>query len=398
MKIVMCGYGNPDNRGCEAIIRTTTSMLNNMYPEANIIAMSNDFERIEMLEISDIDRYEKSYYPHENTLDFYVYAALNKIFGHTIEWCKLKNRKAYESIGKVDLCISVGGDNFCYNSRVDHFIVHHTHFKQTGAKLIHWGSSFEKELMNQHLISDLNRFDAIIVRESISRDTLVEADVKVPIYLIPDPAFDMGVKAINDDVIIDANSVGVNISPMIISRETKSGMTRKNAINLINYLTDSGYSVVLIPHVADRRNGEGDFNVMKELLKEINAPEKCIIVDYKYTAPEYKYIISKCRFFIGARTHATIAAYSSCVPTLVIGYSVKARGIAKDIFGTSENYVLPVQSLKQSNQMVDAFKWLENNESSIRKRLLSFMPEYCKQSRKAMEIIDSVYDGGKKND
>ena len=46
--------------------------------------------------------------------------------------------------------------------------------------------------------------------------------------------------------------------------------------------------------------------------------------------------------------------------------------------------------------MVDAFKWLENNESSIRKRLLSFMPEYCKQSRKAMEIIDSVYDGGKK--
>ncbi|MFR4670990.1 MAG: hypothetical protein ACLT69_14285 [Intestinibacter bartlettii] len=52
--------------------------------------------------------------------------------------------------------------------------------------------------------------------------------------------------------------------------------------------------------------------------------------------------ISRCRLY-RARTHATIAAYSTCVPTLVIGYSVKAKGIAKDIFGTYENYVLPVQ-------------------------------------------------------
>ena len=39
-------------------------------------------------------------------------------------------------------------------------------------------------------------------------------------------------------------------------------------------------------------------------------------------------------------------AYSSCVPTLVVGYSVKARGIARDIFGTEDRYVLPVQSLQ----------------------------------------------------
>ena len=58
---------------------------------------------------------------------------------------------------------------------------------------------------------------------------------------------------------------------------------------------------------------------------------------------EIKGIISKCRFFIGARTHSTIAAYSTCVPTLAVGYSIKARGIARDIFGTEDNYVVPVQ-------------------------------------------------------
>lgn len=63
------------------------------------------------------------------------------------------------------------------------------------------------------------------------------------------------------------------------------------------------------------------------------------------TAAQYKSIISRCDMFIGARTHATIAAYSTCVPTLVIGYSVKSKGIAKDIFGTDEGLVIPVSEI-----------------------------------------------------
>ena len=60
-----------------------------------------------------------------------------------------------------------------------------------------------------------------------------------------------------------------------------------------------------------------------------------VILSYRIilTAPQYKGYIARMRFFIGARTHATIAAYSNCVPTLVLGYSVKSKGIAKDLFG-----------------------------------------------------------------
>lgn len=392
MKIVMCGYGNPDNRGCEAIIRTTTAILKEKFKDSEIIAMSNDFKRVEMLDIPWINQYERSYYPHEHTLDFYVYAVLNKVFGDTLKWCYIKNHKAYKSVGKVDLCVSVGGDNFCYHSHVDHFIVHHDHFKKQGAKLVHWGSSFEENLMDQHLIHDLNRFDAIIVRESLSRDTLLKARVSAPVYLVPDPAFFLEVNIPTKIDQIAENCVGVNISPMIISRETKSGMTRKNTINLINYITDAGYPVLLIPHVADRKNGEGDYSVMKEILAEIKSPEKCKLIGYNYSASEYKYFISKCRFFVGSRTHATIAAYSTNVPTLVIGYSVKARGIAKDIFGTDINYVIPVQSLEKEDQMKEAFQWLEYHENEIRERLETFMPKYCNESKKAIDIINSICD------
>jgi len=78
---------------------------------------------------------------------------------------------------------------------------------------------------------------------------------------------------------------------------------------------------------------------------------------------------------VGARTHSTIAAYSTCVPTIVLGYSIKSRGIALDLFGTTENYVLPVQELKQG-ELRDAFVWMQEKEEEIRQHLNDIMPAY----------------------
>ena len=94
-----------------------------------------------------------------------------------------------------------------------------------------------------------------------------------------------------------------------------------------------------------------------------------------YNCTQLKAYISKCRFFIGARTHATIAAYSTCVPTLVVGYSVKSKGIAKDIFGTYDKYVIPVQDLTEDN-LINEFKWMVDNEKRIKNHLADFIPVY----------------------
>ena len=91
--------------------------------------------------------------------------------------------------------------------------------------------------------------------------------------------------------------------------------------------------------------------------------------------------------FIGARTHATIAAYSSCVPTLVLGYSVKSRGIAKDLFGTEEHYVLPVQNLENADDLAKAFCWMYNNENQVRTYLQEIMPGYIQSAYLAVKAI-----------
>ena len=96
---------------------------------------------------------------------------------------------------------------------------------------------------------------------------------------------------------------------------------------------------------------------------------------------QLKGYIARCRFFIGARTHATIAAYSTFVPTLVLGYSIKSRGIATDLFGTDENYVLSVQDLKQPSDLTKSWEWLQKNEESIRNHLRKVIPSYVEEAK-----------------
>lgn len=390
MKIVFCGFGNPDNRGCEAIIRSTSEMVKIAFPGCEVIAMSNDYGITAMPDLDTVDRYEYSYYPHDGKLDKYIYAGMRKLFGTAQAYCKFKNLAAYRRIGKPDICISVGGDNFCYGRSIDHFLVHHSHFKKAGSKLVHWGTSFEEDLLTDNLIGDLNRFDALMVRESLSYDALKRKNITSPIYLIPDPAFCMKRREPAEMPHMEKDCVGLNISPLVISKEPHNGIVLKNTINLINCITGQGRQAVLIPHVCSRADGYGDYSVMKLLPGATEHPDRCLLVGYKYSAPEIKYIISKCSMFIGARTHATIAAYSTCVPTAVIGYSVKSRGIAKDLFGTDGNYVLPVQSLLGDNDFIELYKDLEKNSSRIKQKLTDTMPGYIGQSGKAIDVLRGI--------
>lgn len=393
MKIVFCGFGNPDNRGCEAIIRTTSAMAKKAFPDCETVAMSNDFGRTPMLDIPTVDHYEYSYYPHDDSFDKYIYAGLRRIFGSAYVWCSFRNQSAYRRIADSDMCISVGGDNFCYGKSIEHFLVHHDHFKRNGSKLVHWGTSFEENLLPERLIKDLNNFDAIMVRESISYDSLMKNGVTAPVYLIPDPAFTMEPISVDSVTGMEPDCVGLNVSPMIVSKESASGIVRKNTLNLINHITKSGKQVVLIPHVSSRKDGVGDYSVMNEILCEVDSPDRCLLAGYSYSAPQIKYIISKCSMFIGSRTHATIAAYSTCVPTAVIGYSVKAKGIAKDLFGTAENYVLPVQSLKDSGEFIRLYEFLNTNRADIKKTLCSIMPSYISKAASAVDILRGVNKG-----
>ena len=145
--------------------------------------------------------------------------------------------------------------------------------------------------------------------------------------------------------------------------------------------------IALIPHVVWANND--DRIPLKQLYDDFDQNRRLILVD-DHTAPELKYIISQCSFFIGARTHATIAAYSTGVPTLVVGYSVKARGIARDLFGTEEGYVLPVQQLRESDELTRAFVRLYEKRDEIRAHLGRTLPGYIARADEARKTLEEL--------
>lgn len=209
--------------------------------------------------------------------------------------------------------------------------------------------------------------------------------------LYPGPAFLLNVKCLKTNEHFFDNVVGINMSPVVEGFGCKDNITNKSYYKLINHLLKStDTNIVLIPHVTIK--GNSDYDAMLPLYNEFKASGRVRIIDNTYTASEYKGIVSRCRMFVGARTHATIAAYSTCVPTLAVGYSVKARGIARDIFGTEKNYVIPVQSLEHEDDLVNAFKYIQENEESIRTHLQDFMPSYIEKAWQAGEEVKKLLE------
>ena len=218
----------------------------------------------------------------------------------------------------------------------------------------------------------------IYARESITYDGLVSHGITKNVKLYPDPAFKMKMKEVSlPEGFRVENTIGINISPLITNLEQGKGITIKNYEKVIDYiLKDTNCTIALIPHVIWKSSD--DREALKVLYDKYKNSGRVIMVE-AFSAEKIKYIISKCRFLIAARTHASIAGYSTGVPTLVVGYSVKARGLAKDIFGEYEHYTIPVQSLKKENDLLNAFLWMWNKENEIRRYLKIQIPEYIKK-------------------
>lgn len=151
-------------------------------------------------------------------------------------------------------------------------------------------------------------------------------------------------------------------------------------------------AVALIPHVVWKQND--DREILKLLYDKFKDTGRILFLN-DHNCMELKGFIARCRMFIGARTHATIAAYSNSVPTLVLGYSVKSRGIARDIFGTEEHYVIPVRNISDANALANGFIWLLENEKSVRDHLQRVIPQHITRAAKAGLLLESIRKSSK---
>lgn len=372
VKLTLYPHGGSGNHGCEAIVRSTAKLT-----DAQLHLFSNNCDEDSRYGLDwqcQLSEAEKPIV--KSSLDYWLALLKSKIGGNTQVFDELVFKHIVADACTSEAFLSIGGDNYCYGANNFIYLVNKM-IDRAGVRRILWGASVEPSALEGQLLDDLRGFRKIWSRESLTHEALLAKDLSQSV-LMPDPAFVMDCKECPlPEGFVEGNTVGINVSPMIIGYEKLVGMTLENYVHLIRYIIEqTDMQVMLIPHVVWSHND--DRKPLMTLYELFRETERVVIVDVEASlnAEELKYIISRCRFLVAARTHASIAAYSTQVPTLVVGYSVKARGIARDIFGIEKNYVLPVQAMSQTNELTESFRWLVEHEEEMREHYRVFMPEY----------------------
>ena len=402
-KLILYIHAGSGNHGCEAIVNSLCRMVRE--PAVLVSYRAEEDEKYSLKEQCELIQ-ERSFAEHK--LAHILYYGYRKLTGDQESFIRYRYGQVF---GKEmsPLAISIGGDNYCYDSMLSDLRLTNAAFGRRGTKTVLLGCSIEPGLLKRpDIVEDLSRYHMIIAREPITYEALRDAfdrkeqegegkpgepgQQRTPqIYCYPDPAFTLRAKKLPlPEGFQEGNTVGINISPMIQEKETRSGITMENYETLLQYIIqNTDMQIALIPHVVWNQNDDRKpIHMLYERFKKTGR-----VIEIEDASCEVlKGYIGRCRMFVGARTHATIAAYSSLVPTLVVGYSVKARGIARDLFGTEENYVVPVQSLQDKEDLVNSFRWLLSREREIRNHLEVVMPSYQEKAFLTGKEVDRLWE------
>lgn len=179
--------------------------------------------------------------------------------------------------------------------------------------------------------------------------------------------------------------IGLNLSNFVVNSDDLSTGFGAEVNKLINYiLNHTNLNILLIPHVLWK--DQDDREISNVILRKYNSSRISVLNSDTLNYCELRYVISKCRFFIGARTHAVISAYSTYVPTIALGYSIKSKGIAKDL-ELNECLVINSKQVKE-NAVLSSFKYLSQNEERIRRHLEKMIPDYIGKLHGIVEMLN----------
>ncbi len=390
--IYLTGQNNFDNRGCEAIVRSTIRLLNQHGNIIRFFVPSNNINR-------DIKQWPNAK-NHGVIFVKYNIPFLLKFLWKIQKIFKLNNfdilnyyPKSLLSIyEKVDLFISVGGDNYSLDYTYPSEIIYQDKLAFMMKKpVILWGASVGRFDRMPHIIpkikKHLSNMKIIYVRENISylylKNVLKLDNVKYSC----DPAFTLP-KEKNADVefflksLNNKNLIGINISKLLFKYKDK----KINMINEIKKLVteiNKKYKmhVVLVPHVWDsyKYDSKDDYQILKKIFKKcLQQNLEVSLAPKELNACQIKYLISHFKIFIGARMHSVIAALSLNIPTISISYSIKSEGINDIIFGDKKlvikcnlvNNLILIQKIEYIFNNQNYYKKILENKNKSFKKLL----------------------------
>lgn len=376
MRILLPYHLGCGNRGCEGIARGIANLLNLKREELVLFDISPyDFEADTKVGLDEVGllKCTKQNKPVE----------LARLVGRTLQ--KLGYNGYYEQVmsdyyiacaNPGDAIFITGGDIYCYEgaASLPNLIVKKA--KRKGLKTVLFGVSMEKKFLTDDVVMGLKNYDIITTRETLSHNTLNDLGLKN--YLFPDPAFSLQPTDCLLPDYFEKPVVGINFSPFTDT----SSLFESNMVGLIEHILNKGMEICFIPHVFWKN--QDDRKSIRKYLEKYN--DRIHLLDSESMSYlQIRYAISKCKYFLGGRTHSVISAYSTHTPCLALGYSVKSKGIANDI-GMPDFTVIDSKHLSGKNDIVDAFIKMENNYDLIM-RTYSQMDSYVGEFKRLLDLI-----------
>ncbi len=381
MKIAMFFHSGSVNRGCEAIVRSGVAMIKEKHPTAivNLISFNPESDK-------NIPLIDTVFDGRDCDISKFSFAGMvatfkNKVFKDETYFLRKKHYNILKHIPDHDVFLSIGGDNYCYGEQPWLYEIDRN-IKKAGKKLVLWGASIGDDDLSLEKIADLKTFDLILARESLTFQILKQNGLS-NVELCADGAFTMDKEELPLPIEWQlGNTIGFNFSPLVWNMNKQS---HKAAFDLVQHILDTtDMTIAFTPHVMEK--GNDDSQVLAEFYHHFKASKRVLLLPNNLNAIQYKGYIARMRFFIGARTHATIAAYSKLIPTLVLGYSIKSKGIAKDIFG-EEKLVLSLKEISDSQKLIAKFEEMKTQEKELITILANRIPEIKKMSHKAVDLL-----------
>lgn len=402
-KFLFLGNGSYNNHGCEAIVRGTMEILRSAYA-GRVVAYNGVSEGSPVVEhqeqtspVPDVTSFSTKALP--STLEEFR----NKVVRRLSAEVRSAQTTIAPHLNDSSAMLALGGDNFSLEYGVPYlFLGWNAIARDAGLPVYIWGSSIGPFSSNprfeRQFVRHARTLAGIFVRESESLAYLTRLGLGDKLTLAADPAFAMIPEKPREATESLEDSVGINLSPLMAHFVTAGNMSawKSMAVQLIlSVAKATGRPIALVPHVnatdATRSCDPGwylkdDHRFLAELQNDPQLSHVPLtLLSHKLSAPELKYEISRLWAFAGARTHATIAAFGSGVPCISLAYSVKARGLNKDIFDTTDFCLSPAQL--SPKRLVDAFSELESARSSIMRCYESAIPKLKSSAYAAGQVL-----------
>ena len=371
------------NRGCVALCVSVMALIDELMSEKSC-------NYVFYLPKSGYnDRQEHDIHFNYKTIKYYDigYPFGSGFIDTTLNWCKMAIKHDFGSFKifkKADYILDIGqGDSFAdiYGKGrfqwIDkiHSIARKYH--KPYCLLPQTIGPFENEEIKKQAIKSIEKANLCMARDKQSIDFVTK---NVPqqknVCECIDVAFFLPYETISQDK--NYIHVGINISALL----WHGGYTRNNQFGLkceyqslvrqlIDYfLNQENVKVHLVPHVVGaERHIENDYAVSYDLWREYDNPN-LVLAPFALGPIEIKSYIAGLDFFMGARMHATIGAFSAGVPVVPMAYSRKFNGLFLDTL--SYNHMVDMKTMDNDDIVVvikEAFERRSDLKDIINQRM-----------------------------